>query len=301
MPVPTAITDLSQTAASNSPAGSESPITADDYHRAHAAFIALLRDGKGLSAEADLASGATCDIGAQNTPFVRITGTTTITSFGTNYNGPRFVRFSGALTLTHNATTLVLPGAANITTVAGDSCVVTPISGGWVVSQYQRTGAPGGLYSGAAQATTSGTSIDFTGIPSWVRRITISLAGVSVSGTSEVIFQIGDSGGVETAGYLGAATAGANAAVPSVTAFTTGFAINAQTATNLYHGCVVLTLLDSATNTWAASGNFTVLTGPGYAFMSGSKALSTTLDRVRITTVGGVNTFDAGSANILYE
>jgi hypothetical protein len=138
MPVPSAITDLSQTAGSNSPTGGESPTTADDYFRAFASFIALLRDGKGLSVEVDLASGATCDIGGQNSPFVRITGTTTITSFGTNYNGPRFVRFAGALTLTHNATTLILPGGANITTAAGDTCVVTPISGGWVVLNYQR-------------------------------------------------------------------------------------------------------------------------------------------------------------------
>jgi hypothetical protein len=56
-----------------------------------------------------LASAATTDIGAQNSVFLNITGTTTITSFGTNYNGPRYIRFDGALTLTHNATTLILP------------------------------------------------------------------------------------------------------------------------------------------------------------------------------------------------
>lgn len=121
MPVPTLISQLSQTAASNSPPGSESPSTSDDYFRAHAAFIATLRDGKGMSAEVDVASGATTDIGAANSAFVRITGTTTITSFGANYNGPRFIRFAGALTLTHNASSLILPGAANITTVAGDT------------------------------------------------------------------------------------------------------------------------------------------------------------------------------------
>lgn len=138
MPVPSSISDLSQTAGSNNPPGSESPTTADDYLRTYASFIATLRDGKGHSAEVDLASAATCDIGGQNSLFVRVTGTTTITSFGTTYNGPRFLRFAGALTLTHNASTLILPGAANITTAAGDACLAVPISGGWYVSEYRK-------------------------------------------------------------------------------------------------------------------------------------------------------------------
>lgn len=146
MPVPSAITDLSQTAGSNYPAGSESPITADDYFRAHASFIAMLRDGKGFTDMVTLASGSTTDIGGQNAMAVEITGTTTITSFGTTYNGPRFLRFTGALTLTHNATTLILPGGANITTIAGDTCIAIPTSSanGWVVLAYQRYSSTAG-------------------------------------------------------------------------------------------------------------------------------------------------------------
>lgn len=158
MPVPTLISSLSQTAASNSPPGSESPTTADDYLRTAYAFLATLRDGKGFSTPATLASAATTDIGAQNSLAVEITGTTTITSFGTSYNGPRFLRFTGALILTHNATTLNLPGAANITTVAGDTCIVYPNStpNGWNVVQFQRAAS---LTNGAAASgavTTSG-------------------------------------------------------------------------------------------------------------------------------------------------
>jgi hypothetical protein len=96
----------------------------------------------------NLASATTTDIGAQNSVFLNITGTTTITSFGTNYNGPRYVRFDGALTLTHNATTLILPGAANITTAAGDSAIVVPSgspANGWRVAGYQK--ADGSLLS----------------------------------------------------------------------------------------------------------------------------------------------------------
>jgi hypothetical protein len=90
---------------------------------------------------ANLASAATTDIGAQNTVLLNITGTTTITSFGTNYNGPRYLRFDGILTLTHNATTLILPGGANITTAAGDSAIVVPNgtpANGWRVLGYQK-------------------------------------------------------------------------------------------------------------------------------------------------------------------
>jgi hypothetical protein len=139
MPLPTVITDLSQTAGSNYPAGSDSPNVVDNTLRAHASFIAMLRDGQQFTDPVTLASAATADIGAQTSLMVDISGTTTITSFGTNYNGPRFIRFTGALTLTHNATTLILPGAQNITTTAGDTCIVYPTAAGtgWVVTKYQ--------------------------------------------------------------------------------------------------------------------------------------------------------------------
>lgn len=141
MPVPSAITDLSQSAGSNSPAGSESPALLDNYDRAHASFIAMLRDGQGFSTPLDIASAATVDIGGQASFCLRITGTTTITSFGTNYNGPRFLVFGGALTLTHNATSLIIPGGASITTAAGDCAILVPnlaTPTGWRVQDYQR-------------------------------------------------------------------------------------------------------------------------------------------------------------------
>ncbi|HTH11156.1 MAG TPA: hypothetical protein VMA55_16425 [Acidovorax sp.] len=141
MPVPSSISQLSQTPGSNSPAGSESPALLDDYIRTVFAFIATLRDGQGVSNPVDLASAATTDIGAQTSPIVRITGTTTITSFGANYTGPRFVVFGGALTLTNNATSLILPTGANITTAAGDACIAIPnlaTPTGWRILAYQK-------------------------------------------------------------------------------------------------------------------------------------------------------------------
>lgn len=89
--------------------------------------------------EVDVASAATTDIGIQNSTLIRITGTTTITSFGTNYRGPRFLRFAGAVTLT-NSSTLILPGSANFTTTAGDVLIACPkatagVDDGWYVVQ----------------------------------------------------------------------------------------------------------------------------------------------------------------------
>jgi len=140
MPTPTVITDLSQTAASNYPAGTDSPSVLDDVQRAHAAFIALLRDGKGQSSVQTIAGGGTTDIGGVNSQFVEVTGTPIITSFGTNYTGVRFARFTGAAVITHNATLINLPGAANITTASGDCLVAVPNStgNGWNVTSYQR-------------------------------------------------------------------------------------------------------------------------------------------------------------------
>ena len=141
---------MSQVAASNFPAGSDSPANLDDVQRAQASFIAQLRDGKGFSSPVTLASAATTDIGAQNALAVEITGTTTITSFGTSYNGPRFLRFTGALILTHNATTLNLPGAANITTVAGDTAIAYPntTGNGWNVVLLASAGSTIGSTAG---------------------------------------------------------------------------------------------------------------------------------------------------------
>lgn len=146
MAAPTSITELSQTAGSNGPDGSSTyPRELDNYQRAHASFIAQLRDGKGFSVPTSIASASTADIGGINSLFIQVTGTTTIDSFGTNYNGPRFLKFSGSVTLTHSAA-LSLPGAADITTGAGDSFIAVPnfAGNGWNVFAYQQQAtAPG--------------------------------------------------------------------------------------------------------------------------------------------------------------
>jgi hypothetical protein len=149
------------------------------------------------------------------------------------------------------------------------------------------------IKSGTAVASTSGTSIDFTGIPSWVKRITVMFNGVSTSGTSNLLLQAG-SGSIDSSGYTSqSANRGGEASSTAGFLVTTSIA-----AASLMGGSVVLTAMGS--NAWTETG---IIIG-GNAIPNwggGYKTFSGTLDRVRITTVGGTDTFDAGTINILYE
>jgi hypothetical protein len=148
-----------------------------------------------------------------------------------------------------------------------------------------------------AQNSTSGTSIDFTGIPSWAKRITVMLDGVSTNGTSIPIIQLGDSGGIETTGYV----AGADDYTKYV-GQTTGIPISTGwAATWSPSGAITLSLINASTNTWVASGSLNESSQSAILSPAGIKSLSATLDRVRITTVIGTDTFDAGTINIAYE
>ena len=150
------------------------------------------------------------------------------------------------------------------------------------------------------QASTSGTSIDFTGIPAGTRRITIMFVGVSTNGTDDMWVQIGDAGGIEETGYLGAKST--LAASVSTVRITTAFGIDAgSTAAAVRHGTVILTLENAAAFTWVQLGHIARSDADFTYWSAGSKSLSAELDRVRITTGGAVNTFDAGAINIVYE
>lgn len=159
--------------------------------------------------------------------------------------------------------------------------------------------------AGTAVAYTSFTTTtynDFTGIPSWVKRITVMFNGLSSSGTSTFLLQIGDSGGIENTGYscLGSTISAASAAS---TEYTAGFGIGGNAsyaAASTYSGFVVLDYFD--TNTWCVNGTLAGVGQTHSKIVSGAKALSAgPLTQVRITTVNGTDTFDAGSINILYE
>ncbi len=118
-------------------------------------------------AEIDLASASTTSIGAQQSDNVRITGTTTITSFGTIASGvTRQLRFAAALTLTHNATSLILPGGANIITAAGDTATAVSLgSGNWVVTDFMPASGWRGSSVVLAEAIASGSAtLDISGV-----------------------------------------------------------------------------------------------------------------------------------------
>ena len=160
------------------------------------------------------------------------------------------------------------------------------------------TGTLAPVVSATAQASTSGNVVDFTGIPSWVKRITVMLNGVSTNGTSPLNIQLGTGSTTYTAtGYTGQASA--LAAV--TTAMTTGFiASNNMVAANTQHGLV--TICNVSGNIWAESGIVACQNNSNLLVVSGgSVSLAATLTAVRITTVTGTDTFDAGTINILYE
>ena len=151
--------------------------------------------------------------------------------------------------------------------------------------------------AGTAVASTSGTSIDFTGIPSWVKRITVMFNGVSTNGTSAYIVQIG-SASFTTSGYAGSA---GNLSSPSTfSSFTSGIpVIQAVNSSSTIRG--IVTIANVTSNAWVATSVQSFSDAAVISFGSSNVTLSGTLDRVRITTVNGTDTFDAGTINILYE
>ena len=201
-------------------------------------------------------------------------------------------------------TSLVLTGSGSGTTTVqaaatASGTITVPAGTGTVAVN----GLSSNIVSGTA-VTASGTTIPFTGIPSWAKRITVMLNAVSTSGTSNVLIQLGTSGGFTTSGYNGAAQYGSSAtgAVFSTNAAGIYIMIN-NSATSALSSSFNITLLDSATNTWSCAGTMgDSAGGKVYVIYFGwSVALSGALTQLRFNTVNGTDTFDAGKVNILYE
>ncbi len=159
-----------------------------------------------------------------------------------------------------------------------------------------------GVFLGAEAATTSGTTINYTSVPAWVKKITINFLGVSTNGTSDYIIQIGDSGGLENSGYLSGTTRLINGAAVVIGSITTGYGITATPAANsTLRGSVVLTLENSSTFTWIATATMWDNVNVAIHAGTGSKSLSAALDRITLTTANGTDAFDAGAINVIYE
>ena len=146
-------------------------------------------------------------------------------------------------------------------------------------------------------ASTSGTSIDFTGIPAWVKKITVMFNVVSTNGASDYLVQIG-SGSPTTSGYAGSSSVITTGV--GTRNFTTGFGIyNNIAAGTIFSGA--MTIMTMGSNLWVSSGAFGMSGSIGTMPTGGSITLGGTLDRVRITTVNGTDAYDAGSVNIMCE
>ena len=158
-----------------------------------------------------------------------------------------------------------------------------------------------GLQMGTALSSTSGTNIDFTGIPLWAKRVTVIFNGVSTNGSNNFLVQIG-SGSVTTSGYASSSTRIGGGTLSSSTS-TSGFLLSGIAATTLLSGA--MPIINITGNTWVSSAVFGDTNGGTsglYTILGGGNlSLSGTLDRVRITTVGATDTFDAGSINVMYE
>ena len=203
------------------------------------------------------------------------------------------------MTIVLNATTgISTPPVTVLGDTSGSISIVAPaVAGTNTQTLVATTGTLAPLINGTALPSTSGTSIDFTSIPSWVKRITVMFDGVSLSGTDSFLIQIGDSGGLEVTGYNGGGARFTVSTVAGAT-FTTGFGFNNATAGTLYSGSVTITNVTG--NTWAASGTLGGSATEFACVLGGTKTLSAALDRVSVTR-SGTNTFDAGTINVLYE
>ena len=170
------------------------------------------------------------------------------------------------------------------------STVLTVASTGVTATNIQGT-----IVQGTAVASTSGTAIDFTGIPSWAKKITVLFSGVSTNGTNDIIMQLGDAGGFETTGYIGGVSNGLSSVFNS-----TSFVLVLEVlAASNFSGSVTVSNLTG--NTWVSSGILAPNASSGMEYSGGSKTLSEVLTQIRITTVGSTNTFDAGTINLQYE
>jgi hypothetical protein len=187
--------------------------------------------------------------------------------------------------------------------VAGNNTLVLPTGNGSDGNILGTDGAGnlswvgGRMVLETAKASTSGTSVDFTGIPSWVKRVTVMFGAVSTNGSSIILLQLG-SGSVQTTGYSGTIWTDASSGQ-----FTTGFPVFSPVgAANNAAG--IVQLISMGSNVWAQSGilAFGNVQSTGWSSAGFTQSsLSGALDRIRITTVNGTDTFDGGSLNLLLE
>jgi hypothetical protein len=149
-----------------------------------------------------------------------------------------------------------------------------------------------------AKTSTSGVAVQFTGIPSWARRITVAFNNVSTNGTTNILVQLGTGGTPTTSGYTGNSVFSWASGVVPVSS-TAGIPIFNNAASYNHFGHLVLTNISG--NTWLASGEFVTAGTQGSIISGGVVTLAGVLDYLRVVTANGTDTFDAGSINVFFE
>lgn len=243
----------------------------------------------------DIASAGSIDIGAADGNYINVTGTTAITALGTADAGiVRKLNFTGILTFTHNATSLILPGAANITTAVGDTAEMVSLGGGnWKCLVYQRADGTAlvgnfGITDGASVATTSGSSVTLTSsIPSTAKRVIFKFVDVSLSALATVSLILNG----ETTGYKGVAHTFSTALVRAN--HSTGFLLagGGWDAASTMNGVLILEKVSG--NQWMLHGQLADNVNSYQIKATGSKTTSAALSSAAIQTSTG--SFDGGS------
>jgi hypothetical protein len=242
-----------------------------------------------------IASAATLTLGTDGDVF-HVTGSTgPITAISGTQPYVKLI-FDSTPTLTHSAG-LVLSTRADRTVSADDILeFVNDGSGEW--NEVPRRA---NIAQKTLTASTSGTAINFTDIQAGVRRVTVTFAGVSTNGTDAILIQLGDSGGIESSGYLGSSNAVVNGGATAGANSTAGLLIYSVLAANIIHGTATFELADKATFAWIGRGTFGLSNSVTNIVSACSKSLSAELTQLTITTTGGTNTFDNGTVNVIYE
>ena len=155
--------------------------------------------------------------------------------------------------------------------------------------------------SGTAVASTSGTAIDFTGIPSWVKRITVTLFNVSTNGASHILIQLGTSSGFVSSGYTWYSSVVYGTNLTTTAGGLTGLGLYSTAGNETRFANAQINNITGNTWVYSHSGGWGNGSQLGSTNAGGGISLSGTLDRLRVTTVNGTDTFDLGTINISYE
>lgn len=203
---------------------------------------------------------------------------------------------SGSI-LINGSDKVVITSAGNVTAGTFTGAVVGAVTGNVTGNVNGSLTNGGSLNLATTTASTSGSAIDFTSIPSWAKRVSILFNKVGITGTSNMLVQLGTSGGIQGTNYEAQASV-VNASVATLNS-TSGFPIRNVEAAARISG--IMTIAGMGSNLWVMSGTLTVIGGVASVQMvAGVIQLSGVLDRVRINSLAS-ETFDEGSLNVMYE